>query len=115
MFIIWVFYFQIKGTLALNIISSLLALTASGYFCWELTKRVHDYDVCQETSRDYSPCESAVSQHQVCEMTKHICHLMLFRISVISTLVLLYVCIVVLVFLSERIDFKSYIFILVSS
>lgn len=41
----------IKGALAMNIISSLLALPAIGYICWELSKQI--YEECYGNGDDY--------------------------------------------------------------
>lgn len=74
MLIIWIFLCQIKGTLAMNIMSSVLALTAIGYFCWELSKQLQDE--CHESKgqRDnYWNCVAATNQYKVCETAKYIC------------------------------------------
>ncbi|XP_076136469.1 membrane-spanning 4-domains subfamily A member 4A [Alosa pseudoharengus] len=58
----------IKGTLAMNIISSLLALAAIGYFCWELAKQLHDECIKPEESGHYNfeywNCEGSVNGYK---------------------------------------------------
>ncbi|XP_062394410.1 uncharacterized protein si:dkey-7j14.6 [Sardina pilchardus] len=55
----------IKGTLAMNIISSLLALAAIGYFCWELANQRHvECQNYQDGDRSYDRMFSACVQHK---------------------------------------------------
>ncbi|XP_041962940.1 membrane-spanning 4-domains subfamily A member 12 [Alosa sapidissima] len=56
----------IKGTLAMNIISSLLALAAIGYFCWELAKQLQDECIKPESgyNSEYWNCEASVNGYK---------------------------------------------------
>lgn len=57
----------IKGTLAMSIISCVLALASVGYYCWELTNQLHPDQVCtlEGVNRSgYWQCYSSMSQYK---------------------------------------------------